>query len=76
MSYVSIEIELLHKSTSCLSNGLFKVERDVFCREVLAARMREGCLEAAELHEDVRQYHPTGAARLARVLMGGWPCQA
>lgn len=54
----------------------FKVEKSDFCREILTVRIREGCLEEAELHPDVLRYRPTGSALDARALMAGWPCQA
>lgn len=48
-------------------------EIDAFCRRVLAARMREGALPRAPVHDDVRTLHP--AALSPEIVVGGFPCQ-
>lgn len=48
-------------------------EIDAFCRRVLAARMREGSLPRAPVHDDVRTLHP--AAVGPEIVVGGFPCQ-
>ncbi len=47
------------------------VEKDAFSRSILAARMRDGCLDAAQLHEDVRDFH---MGEHVDGLVAGFPC--
>lgn len=58
-----------------LQSSWFEVECDPFCQQVLRARMAEGCLAPAPIHDDVTTFLPAGPAAEATALMAGWPCQ-
>lgn len=54
-----------------------EVERDEFCRDVLAQRQRDGMLPKCKLHPDVTTLKGSeAAAEGATGLGGGFPCQA
>jgi len=47
------------------------VEKDAFARRILAARMCDGCLDAAPLYEDVQDFH---MGEHVDGLVAGFPC--
>ena len=52
------------------------VENNPFCQQVLQARMRDGLLPSADIHDDVQTLDPKDP-RLRRVglITAGFPCQ-
>ncbi|CAK9088524.1 unnamed protein product [Durusdinium trenchii] len=50
-----------------------KVEKNEFCQKILRARMADGLLHKAEIHEDVCSYN--AATSGAQGCGGGFPCQ-
>ena len=55
-----------------------QVENNLFCQEVLKARMKNQCLHRGAVYPDVRKFSPgaCGLANRARGVIGGFPCQA
>lgn len=51
-----------------------EVEKNEFCQKILRARMADGLLHKAEIHEDVCSYN--AATSGAQGCGGGFPCQA
>jgi len=50
------------------------VEIDPFCRRVLKARQRDGCLPPFRIHDDIRTFDAT-PYRGVDLVAGGFPCQ-
>lgn len=50
-------------------------EIDAYCREVLAARMRDGSLDAAPICHDVRKLAGAPWSQTVDLVCGGFPCQ-
>jgi len=51
------------------------VEIDHYCRRVLEARQRDGCLEPFPIHDDIRTFDGKPWRGLVDVVCGGFPCQ-
>lgn len=51
------------------------VEIDAYCRKVLEARQRDGCLPQFPIYEDVRQFDGRPWHGRVDVVAGGFPCQ-
>lgn len=51
------------------------VEIDAYCRKVLEARQRDGCLPQFPIYEDVREFDGTAWRGRVDVVAGGFPCQ-
>lgn len=52
------------------------VECNSFCQEVLTSRMAEKCIPRGKIFSDITKYQVTGEAKLAQILVAGFPCQA
>lgn len=51
------------------------VELDPYCRRVLEARQRDGCLEPFPIFRDVRSFDGRAWRGVVDVVCGGFPCQ-
>lgn len=51
------------------------VEIDAYCRKVLEARQRDGCLPQFPIYDDVRQFDGRPWRGRVDVVAGGFPCQ-
>lgn len=51
------------------------VEIDAYCRKVLKARQRDGCLPQFPIYQDVRQFDGTAWRGRVDIVAGGFPCQ-
>ena len=51
------------------------VELDAYCRRVLLARQRDGCLEPFPVWDDVTTFDGRPWAGLVDIVTGGFPCQ-
>lgn len=54
-----------------------EVELDPFCTLILLARMQDGVLEKAPIHDNVKDFRPCAkVASEAEAITAGFPCQA
>lgn len=54
-----------------------EVELDPFCTLILLARMQDGVLEKALIHDNVKDFRPCAkVASEAEAITAGFPCQA
>ena len=64
----------ISRALSPFVKPLIYCEWDGYCQQVLAARMRDGSIDKAPIHSDIRNlYIPTYMA--PKMIVGGFPCQ-
>ena len=51
------------------------VEKAAYCRQVLLARMADGCLDEAPIYEDIETFNASEWRGTIDLISGGFPCQ-